>query len=450
MNRLLFIRFYAFLTIIVSVILLGVSDDVFMIANIHFYLLVMLAFLEILAERSISLMSVWILGFIYVILSDILLNCYGPEYSWAAKFMLLSNDVVVLGYYLKKSTIKEPAKTIIEPDKPSKYFGFVYAIFYVIFLVYVIPQTIEAIAVGGRNVEHSETNIFASTLLGGYKVMPLIIAAKYAWFNPKRKWIAILIALPFLFADFFAGTRFRFLFSILPFLVIAGYLNLRELKMRSIISIIITVAAIALLSSIMLATRMAGNSGETEAKEIDLSNHPYGEYFSVKVCSEGSPEGTVPMMTMLKQYLETHDYTYGMSTSFIFYFWVPRSIWPDKPTMIGHWLPHMYMTGISEGHSASLGFTGEPYADFGYFSLLIYLFMGVLMRKGNNFIKEYDYGRIPCIQSLIAVLLIPYVFFAVRSPVTATCYTAMQILIVYLFYKLLFTSRTTSKITNNV
>ena len=120
MNRLLFIRFYACLTVIISVIIIGFTQDVFVIANLHFYLLAMLVFMEVISERSISLMSIWLLGFFYIILSDILLRCYDSANSWAAKFMLLSNDVVIIGYYLTKSTKKKPTTIIKGLNKPSR------------------------------------------------------------------------------------------------------------------------------------------------------------------------------------------------------------------------------------------------------------------------------------------------------------------------------------------
>lgn len=452
MNKLSIIRFYATLTVIISVVLLSAMQDVFMIANLHFYLLVILLFMDIYTERSVSLMMVWLAGFIYIVLSDMLLNSYMPENLWAAKFMLLSNDMLLLGYYNKRPEKKNASfKMAINEIKPSKIFWVTYFFLYILFLSYSIPITINSIVLGGRNAEDHETNLLLSTLLNGYKVMPVLIAAYFAWFKPKKRWIAVVLSLPFLLAEFFSGTRFRFLFSILPFLLVIGFLDLRKLSSRSILKIIIIVVAIASLSSIMMRTRNSGYSNsENVVAESGMLGHPYSNYLSTKISAECSPEGTVPMMTILKRHTEVDGYSYGVYTSFIFYFWIPRTIWPNKPEMIGYSLAQRYLSGIGAGHSSSFGFTGELFADFGYFSLIIFLFLGVLMKKGNNFVSQYDFGRVPCLQSLIAVLLIPYIFFSVRSPITATTYTLMQILIVYLLYKLFFASKKLKKIISYV
>lgn len=410
-----------------------------MIANLHFYLLLLLLLGDLYAERSVSLMTIWLSGFIYIVLSDMLLNSYGAENLWASKYMLIANDMIIIGYYSKLPEKKQISTPNSDYIKPSKSFWITYCVFYIIYLAYSIPIVINSIALGGRNAEDTESNLFLSTFLSGYKVMPILIAAYFAWFKPNKKWIAIVLSLPFLLAEFFSGTRFRFLFSVMPFLLVIGFLNLRKITSRTVSKMILIVIAIGALSSVMVLFRNSGFKGrETIVSESQLMNHPYGDYWSTKISAECSPEGTVPMMTILRNHINVYGHTYGVYTGFIFYFWVPRSIWPSKPEMIGHWLAQGYLTGISAGHSSSLGFTGELYADFGYFSLILLLFLGRLMRKGNSFILCYDYGRVPCLQSLISVLLIPYIFFTVRSPITATCYTLMQILIVSFFYRVFF------------
>ena len=164
--------------------------------------------------------------------------------------------------------------------------------------------------------------------------------------------------------------------------------------------------------------------------EITLINS-YSEYrnFPAYVTSYFSSEGIIDMTSLVFNHLNLNDYTYGASTSFILYFWVPRTIWPNKPTMLGNWLIRKYRGGFSDAHSASFGFTGDLLLDFGpYLSQFILFFIGRLLVKAENYKNlSFSSGNFSIV---MGAMFYPYVFFFVRSPITASTF----ILGIYFFY----------------
>jgi hypothetical protein len=107
--------------------------------------------------------------------------------------------------------------------------------------------------------------------------------------------------------------------------------------------------------------------------------------------------------------------------------------------MLGYWLVRKYRSGFSEAQSVSFGFTGEIYSDFGYMSLMFLFILGRVLRKAENFrraaFQEKGYSVI------LAAMLYPYVFFFVRSPITATINFA-GILAIYLIIRSVILKRT--------
>ena len=150
------------------------------------------------------------------------------------------------------------------------------------------------------------------------------------------------------------------------------------------------------------------------------------------ILSFGSNEGVVDMTALLIKHFNTNPHLYGESSSFLLYFWIPRSFWPNKPTMLGNWFIREYRSGFSEGHSASFGFTGDLYADFGYFSLFFIFILGILLKRAENFkdkaINSNNFNII------LGAMLYPFVFFFVRSPVTSII-TFLSIILYYKLFK---------------
>ena len=105
--------------------------------------------------------------------------------------------------------------------------------------------------------------------------------------------------------------------------------------------------------------------------------------------------------------------------------------------MLGHWLIREYRTGFSEGHSSSFGFTGELFADFGYLSLIVVFLLGMALKWADQF-RAYQLSQPQSYQKILVGMMFSYVFFFVRSPITATTTFLGILLVYYLIRKLLF------------
>lgn len=101
---------------------------------------------------------------------------------------------------------------------------------------------------------------------------------------------------------------------------------------------------------------------------------------------------------------------------FILYWWVPRQLWPDKPTLAGYWFIREATSerGFSSGHSASGGFAMPALLDFGpiggVFFCMLYGFglAGLELYARKNRSRAYP-------SSIVTALLFFGVFFMMRS-----------------------------------
>ena len=63
------------------------------------------------------------------------------------------------------------------------------------------------------------------------------------------------------------------------------------------------------------------------------------------------------------------------------------------------------------------------------------IIIGILMRRLDNELRKTNYGNTSNILSLFYVIFVPYVFFSVRSPITATFTLDAELIILYVIYK---------------
>jgi hypothetical protein len=126
---------------------------------------------------------------------------------------------------------------------------------------------------------------------------------------------------------------------------------------------------------------------------------------------------------------------WGLSSSTLLMFWVPRAVWPSKPTFLGYWFIREYAPRgtVGSGHSVSFTFAGDAFADFGFWGgILFWAMMGypiVLIERwaAVNIQKRDDWSA-----RLSAAFLYPAAFFSVRSLNTAALITVSAIGVFFL------------------
>lgn len=214
-------------------------------------------------------------------------------------------------------------------------------------------------------------------------------------------WVYVLSA-PMLVMHFLIGTRYLLLIAAVAPLIFLLGTDLRDRRARW--GYVIGGVAVIAAAAGMLAFRVTGVSGG------DLS---------LRLSPLLSDEGIIESVARLVQYFNSQPHLLGGSALSIAVFAIPRSLWPEKPTLIGYWFPREYgLAGFSEYHSISFGYVADGYADFGLAGVVLYsMIIGVALSWAQRFLSTNARSR--GLSGSAAALVVPAVIFGVRSPVTA-------------------------------
>lgn len=414
---------------------------IFSLANYHFYLLLSLLIVDVIFQRRISLLSIWIIAFIFIILSEILVKNYDFKYDSSIRFLLIANDIYIFGFLLSKRSKKFSLPNLV--CKNRNLLLSVVGILYLIFIIH--SYFILTMYINGQ-IEYGSGNAMGSGSLLGVlsdslrSLLPLLICFYFYKLKKKSVILPVLLCIPVFLVVAMGGARFKLLYCIAPFLVLANILPLNRITFKKSIVLFLVLCFFVMGSSYIKKNRTLSVMN-FNMKELMMNLDPINEespYLSVKVAQYGSPEGVVEMTYLADVYFETHELTKGWSSGFLFYFWVPRFLWPSKPTMLDSWLPRYFNSNLADRFSSASGFAGELRADFGMFSLFFLFLLGMLMRKADHFIASIYETDNANYAVLYVVLLVPYFFFFVRSPLTASFSLIEQLIMLYIIRRLCF------------
>ena len=402
------------------------------LAEYHLYLLGFLLIIDIIQEKKISLYVVWIAGFIYIILSEMIKITDNSNYNLAVRYLLTANNTVLLGYSVAKNKkMFSYQKTNFSTS--SKFFPFLIFLLTIFYLFNSFDTVARSYFYGRQLVSTMGSGSLLGALTSSLSLtIPSLIAYYVVHMKKQSKMIASLFAAPIFLFLFLLSTRFALLFSVLPFLLISGFINMNKLSVTSIILILLAIITLSFFSQYIQKTR---NESIQDRRELFETKSNEGMSFAEIIASKCSPEGCVEMTYLAERYFDSHNHTYGVSIGFITYFWIPRSVWPDKPTQVDHWLPRYFNPHMTDTASTASGFTGELRADFGYFSLFFLFILGVFLKRCNYYLVYYNYGRTPCYESMYAAQLIPTTFFAIRGLNLAITTFLCSVLLLWLISK---------------
>lgn len=440
-----FLKFYLTLFLLVFTLL---SKNLLAIAEVNLVVLSGMILLDYFDKKSLSLFQVWLVGFIYIILSEAILIEPGINIIEAVKFLIVANCMILWGYMMPvKYKSRKNNYKLINQTKKSRLSPYILIVLVISYVLYSLPGAILTYRLGRNSavgIMWEDRNIIISSFLSSLSfVLPSIIVYYYKEIRGKESiLIPLLISMPIFAVLFVAGTRFPLLFSFGGFLIVAfakstGRIALNP-KLIGLLFLLVT-------SSFLMGQFRTGGLAGFESFASETIKEPR---LSKRLASKMSPEGVVDMTAMSITYFENNPHTHGKSIAFLTYFWVPRSIWPDKPTMLGHWMIRKYRSGFGEGHSSSFGFTGELFADFGYFSLFFVFLLGVLLKRADMY-RAFQLAQPMSYSKILVAMMFSYVFFFVRSPVTSSI-NFIGILLVYsLIRRLLFKKLDTETVVKN-
>ena len=358
-----------------------------------------------------------------------------PDYQLAIAFLLMANAIFIVGYELANFHETEwiTKKTYI--IKHKKLFIALICSFILLYIYFKYGRAVTNFygvrkvgkALGSGNV----MNIFINAI---GMVTPTLIGYYYVY-HTKNKWISLFFVIPLAIIQFMISTRFRVLYMLLPYFIIMNILPYKIDKLRKLLALFLLLVVFSIGSTYLKNYRYTAIREDLDFSVLYAhSTDPF-----VSAANKMSPEGVVHMTVLANDYFKGHTLSYGREILYFSYFWIPRKLWEDKPTPLDYWLIREYET-IGESVTTASGFTGEIRADFGYYCLIIVFLWGIVLKYLDMFVivknrKDKSYDKV------MTALFFPWIFFFVRSPNTATIPFLLEIMLLLLIRKVLFTKK---------
>ena len=374
----------------------------------------------------LRLIMFWQLGFLFMVCREGILfaesisQAIGDQlYSAAAVYLCAANSAVLLGWTVAFDSHRKidgrPGGSGYNMQARIAPTALVVAAY--LFAVAVLgPKALAAADEGRSAALIGQSLSIADRLLPAFAetaamAIPPLIAFVLIHFYPRVRGkapVTLLLSLPIFLIQALIGSRFPLLFSFAGMTVVllsTQVFSIRLLSKLCVAGLVLFVAA-----SVIGAIRDRGLRGSSEV---------IGAYFDSNPVMHS--EGVVQLTGQIIDHYEGNPYLLGRSSASVLVFWVPRALWPEKPTLLGYWFIREYKpnTYFNPLHSASASFAGDAYVDFGFAGGLVLLFLvglgfGRLDRWTASVVATRGHPMLPFVATLY-----PATFFAVRSLNTA-------------------------------
>ncbi len=361
-------------------------------------------------RKRFSPIHIWVFATFFFLHSEIMsMGLVDPRSVLmdAIKYILVINWLILLSYVVLDLVV--PPRQHLKLDRnvyKATHFTIAFiASLYVIFFAGVNPQLF---GVEGLIIVQQFRNIMY--YIG--QVIPAFLIYYFLYLRNSKKglFLGVLLSLPIITQFAMAGTRFRLGFALAGMGMII--IKKPEIELKTVIKSAIVIILFFFFFEVIRHHHTKLFVSQTYITTFEQSREKGLKFFS-------SSEGIVNVTRHLMDHFSTNEHLYGKSSSFIFYFWVPRAIWREKPEMLGYWFMRERGEIRGRGHSWAVGYWGDLYADFGMYIggfLTIIIFSTIIY-----FIDRYsNYALQTKAPALIMTLfLFSYLFFSFRSPITS-------------------------------
>lgn len=430
-----------FVSMLIGVLMNVAPSQVPLFIDMELVVYLLLIGVNYFRNKFFTLYQVWLVAFVFVVWSEMCIIANGMEllrpYLLPFTRFIVANGCFMLGYHYQNKK-KGFGRQQYYLEHSSRLFMFVVVACYVYFVIRSSQRVFQNATVGRQLSGASGSGSLKRTLINALGMMlPAIIAFYLKNVRGKGFFLSLIVCLPILIIEMFLATRYKFLFAVLPFLIVTGVFSISKRDKRRPVILIASVAAVLMISTFVKENRNTGLLNTEQDFFVEDNENTNSVRFSVKLAKEMSPEGVVRMARMADTYFKTHPLHLGKESSFILYFWFPRSLWPDKPIQLDYWLIREYYV-VSDTYSSASGFIGELRADFGWGCLFFVFLFGLLVRRLDAYVQYVNsQERIPFNIVLVSIFY-PWIFFFVRSPITSTMSLLWELLLFLVFSKFFF------------
>lgn len=328
--------------------------------------------LSVSINKDIFSPSKWFLLYFLVYFFDIYVNEYSLEMHFVTLLIISS---ILIGVFFDRCSVKSPSKIL---EKKQQMTLRIHVLFYLMIMIPVLSQIYIFYIFGG--VE-SYLNIIKMRVLEFRGLGPIMTLTKlytpiilvYFGFllsseSKNKDWFLFLIALVgMVFINLMSGGRGFVLVPFLGMIVMYHFLK----KNISVRFMLIAGFSFILLTGTLEVLR---NQFSIENNEVQF----FSEDSSSRASFEFTSYGLISSELILDSQIE--EIEYGSTYLTVLTNFVPRSIWPEKPSTAGVILTNRYMPGVWGGASNfATGVAAEAMLNFGELGLMLVPVQIILM-----------------------------------------------------------------------
>lgn len=430
-------RILALLAGIAACVTLDQGQGIFLASS-----LALLAYLSVDLRRIsqfVQIDSIWVLAYLAIVCGEgifdadiIRLNIYSGYYDMAARYINIINFIFLIGFNLIDRVWPSREISSFTPARRGQLYLPIVTVMYLVFLINSLPMAQQVLFEGRFQVMVQAEQIRGTEgLISGFAnnigmLLPAVLAYHFFFIRRLNKFqglsLFLLSYVPILAIQVAIGTRYPIVVSALSVLVVYssrypfGWFRSIKLVALGVVALTIT--------TLMRQFRDYGL--ETNLSSLNVATN---ERFFMS-------EGVVTYFARMIDYFEQFGFRNGLEHLAVALFWIPRALWPGKPTQLEYWFPRAYgESGFADSHSIAATFAATAFADFGFTgACLIWALIGIGVGTLNRWATRIFYADPGNAAIVLASVFAGLSFFMVRQ-ISTIVFTAIPLVVLWWVYR---------------